>query len=194
MFDIDTIRLLVEQDSRPWSRLADVTSDDVFEIYVDDRGKADQLSNTLKDLGLDVAVGEVVALSATSPDFWVIVGRLKDVIGIASGSITIFGFLKTERGKRLRALLSETRGRKELHPAFSFDALVAWCDRNLGSRRPDESPAWRFDPEAIKARRLPDGLVALEVYEEISGKVLCLVSDGETVTWLSDRVQTGPTE
>jgi len=91
----------------------------------------------------------------------------------------------------VRALLVGTPGEKRLHPAFSFDALVAWCNKNLGE--PTEAgPAWRFDPEAIKARPLPEGLVALEVYEELSRKVLYLVSDGETIEWLGDRVQSGP--
>jgi hypothetical protein len=192
MFDHNTIRIiLADNDSRPWSRLSDLGSDEVFEIYVTDRAESEQLASDLGQMGLNVAVCHGTALSAGTPDFWVVVGRLADLATLALPAIHLF--LKSEEGKRLRAFLSRSRGRKELHPAFCFEALVEWCDQNFGHVGTDGNPAWRFDPDLIRARHLAPGLVALEVHEEISGRVLLLASDGEKVEWLSDRVQSGPT-
>ena len=189
MLDIDMIKILVADDPRPWSRLTDLGSSQLFEIDVSDRAEADGLAVHLRDLGVVVEIREGLAKSADSPDFWVVVGHIADVAGI--GVPLVEGFLKSEVGKRLRAVLTRA-DRKELHPAFSFDALVAWCNLHLGEPKADGSPSWRFDPESIKARPLGAGLVALEVHEQISGRVLLLASDGETVEWLSDRVQAGP--
>jgi hypothetical protein len=142
-------------------------------------------------LGLEVTVHDGLALSAGAPDFWVVVGRVADLVTVGLPAIHVY--LKSESGKRLRTFLAKARGRKELHPAFSYDALIAWCDNQFGAIGTDGTPAWRFDPDAIKARPLTRGLNALEVYEEVSGRILLLVSDGEKVEWLSDRVQSGPT-
>lgn len=190
MIDLDTIKIILAEDSRPWSRLSDLGSDELLEIIVADKAASDQLAHDLEELGLDVAVHDGLALSAGAPDFWVVAGRLADLAGIGLPAIHLY--LKSESGKRLRAFLARSRGRKDLHPAFSFDALVAWCDQQFGGGREDGSPASRFDPELIKARHLAPGLVALEVHEEVSGRVLLLASDGEKVEWLSDRVQSGP--
>ena len=190
MFDLDTIKIILAEDPRPWSRLSGLGSDELFEIIVTDEAASEQVAHDLKELGLDVAVHDGLALSAGAPDFWVIVGRIADLAGIGLPALHLY--LKSDSGQRLRAFLARNRGRKELHPAFSFDALVGWCDGQFGRAREDGSPAWRFDPELVKARHLGPGLVALEVYEEVSGRVLLLASNGERVEWLGDRVQSGP--
>ncbi len=190
MFDLDTIKIILSEDPRPWSRLSELGSDELFEIYVTDKAASEQLARDLKELGLDVAIQDGLALSAGAPDFWIVVGRLADIATLALPAIHLF--LKSEKGKRLRTFLSRSRGRKELHPGFSLEALVEWCDQNFGRVEADGNPAWRFDPDLIKARHLTAGLVALEVHEEVSGRLLLLASDGEKIEWLSDRVRSGP--
>lgn len=193
MFDVETVNLQLEGDDRPWSRLLDLGSDEIVEICLVNRKASERLAIDLRRLGLEATVRDGIALNITAPEFWIVVGRLADLVTI--GLPAVHYYLKTDRGKRLRALLSNSRGRKELHPAFSLEALARWCDNEFGrtgsDKAQDVAPAWRFDPDAIKARRLPAGLIALEVYEEVSARVLLLVSDGEQVQWLSDRVQSG---
>jgi hypothetical protein len=162
----------------------------MVEVYVYDKKAAEDLAAQLRGVGLEAAVQDGLALSVSAADFWVVVGRLADLmtIGVPVGTAA-WAFLKTEGGIRLRSVLRDVTGRKELHPAFSFDAVVAWFNREIGEPASTGQRSWRFDPDAIKGRQLTRGLVALEVYEEVSGKLLLLVTDGEQVQWLNDRVK-----
>jgi len=96
MLDVETIKMFIAEDPRPFSRLSDLDSRFLVEIKVTEKAEAQELSRQLSGLGLVVEVADGLAKSDGSLDFWVVFGRVAESIGVAEAGVTVIErFLKT---------------------------------------------------------------------------------------------------